>query len=246
MEDLGSLSGGTICCDDPATPRDEGLDWGWPFVNEEMLSIFEDNNVRATEVRVGPFRDPGEEEALAEVVRVLSSAYAKRIYVFVGLIDSWALANNENPWGDTCAVARGERLPNRYKEWISKVVVATRAYPNVVYFDGNEAFRCRPSVEWTQDIYETARAAGATQLIGSNSYVVDLDFGVIHGFRPPQANQVLLESDNQDHTPEAWIALARQSAGGIVFWKGPMSDAEWLRLLAMNKNEAYFHSFRRE
>ncbi len=235
VEDLSSLSGATICCDDPATPIDEGISWGWPYVNEQMLLIYEKNNVNATEVRVGPFEGVPLDNTLPDLIRVLDSALSKRIYVFVGLIDSWALANHVNLFGDGCDVARRTSLPPRYVDWITRVVDATKSYPNVVYFDGNESFRCRPSVEWTNEIYEVARNAGATQLIGSNSGNNPLDFPIVHGFKVVPYGTALLESNNRDYTPEEWMELRRSSDGAVFFWKGPMSDSEWFRLLALSK-----------
>jgi hypothetical protein len=149
----------------------------------------------------------------------------------VGLIDSWALANRENPYGDNCTIAQGDTLPTRYQRWIRKVVEITKDYPNVVYFDGNEANRCSPSAAWTQAIYDTARSAGATQIIGSNSGILTLDFRVYHGFRNVPAGSILLESDNESHSASDWRSLRASSGGTVCYWRGPMGWDEWIGLL---------------
>lgn len=225
----------TCCADEDESNGDEGLLTGWPFVDLPTLNLYAEKGIRATEVRPGPFGNIPEEEAIARTVEVLNLASARGIYVFVGLVDSWALAHPDipegNAYGDTCSVTRQNHLPARYVDWITKVVTATKDFPNVVYFDGNESFRCNPSRGWTNGIYAAARAAGARSLIGSNSNQLSLDFPVQHGFRTVPSGSILLESDNREHSKNDWSNLRRASGGTICYWRGPMSMPEWIDLL---------------
>jgi len=235
--------GATICCDDPETPDvDEGIAWGWPLVIPAMLDRYAAAGINITELRPGPFRSPAPEALLPELTRTVRECEARGIYALIGLIDHWALDHDETPWGDGLEVTA--RAPEqRHKDWIRQVIEATCQSPAAVYFDGNESFKGERSEAWIRGIYRAVQGAleesGRSlfeKLIGSNSGRYALDFVVGHGWRRAVRGELLIESDNEPHSPEDWLDLQRRSranGGYLLAWKGPMSDAEWFRLLPL-------------
>lgn len=233
-EFIPPLLGATTCCDDPATMIDEGVSTGWPMVDSPTLDLYAESSINLTEIRLGPNNgdggDPGPDESLILAEETLLKAEARGVYVLVGLIDAWPMKHGLNYWGDDCSVMH-HPPQQRHLDWVDRVVRTLAHHPNVVFFDGNETFQCRPSEDWVTGLYARAKQQGA-RLVGSNSQgVASLDFEVIHGFRAPGVGQILAESDNRNHSVDDWLALERRSQGVVMFWRGPMSFDEWERLL---------------
>jgi hypothetical protein len=226
------ITGATLCCDDPATDVDEGIAWGWPLVGEEMADHYASAGVQMTEIRPGYFAEDGY-DILPKLRETVERLLARKVYALVGLIDVWPMKHGLSWPGDTCSVTH-EAPQQRHLDWVKAVVEATKEYPNVVYFDGNETFDCDASVEWVEGIYFAARAAGATQLIGSNAYLGISDFQIDHGFSTPASGHILIESDNEPRSCNDWLSmkrLANGSGGYVLLWKAEMSDAEFLSCL---------------
>jgi len=223
------------CCADPDESNgDEGLLHEWPFADDYVLDLYRRAGVRLTEFRIGPGGDDPPAQALARLDERASAARARGVYVLVGVWDAWVAVHGLNAYGDGCSVTQGAP-PERYREWVKRVVEVALRNPNIVLFDGNEQFRCRPSGEWVRGLAGFAREAGYTGLFGSNAEIGAGDFEIHHGFRTVPGGTVLLESDNRDHTPEDWLALKASSGGVTAFWRGPMSMSEWERLLTADE-----------
>jgi hypothetical protein len=233
---IPTLRGATTCCDDPNTAADEGLASGWPFVDERTLDIYQANGITFTEVRTGPTNsasgDPGPEESLRRLDETLTLARARGIYVMVGLFDIWPTKHGLSYWGEDTSVARSAPKPH-HVAWVGQLVAVAKRHPNAVLFDGNETFVARPSEAWVNGLIDAARAAGWTGPIGSNARLGLGDFSVEHGFRPVGDYTILAESDNREHSIDDWLALSGKSGGMVMYWRGPMSWDEWVRLLGM-------------
>jgi len=235
------IVGATVCCDDPDTPDvDEGLYWGWPLVRTEMLDKYAEAGINLTELRPGPFRNPSPEALLPELTRTVRECEARRQYALIGLIDHWGLDHDETPWGDGLEITA--RAPEqRHKDWIRQVIEATAFSPAAVYFDGNESFKGSRSNVWIFGVYDEAKIVLTEsnlghKLVGSNSGKHALDFQVGHGWRAAERGEIMIESDNEPHSPEDWLGMQRRSranGGHLLAWKGPMSDREWFRLLPL-------------
>ncbi len=251
-----SLKAATSCCaDKDESNGDEGLLTGWPFVNDSTLDLDQRTGVQITEVRLGPNKpeslqalsrgfgfwreaarvgyhasDPGPEESLARAEVTARAAYARNIHLLVGLYDAWPLKHGLNAFGDTCEVMR--HAPRDYHvEWVQQVVSRLRVYPNVTFYDGNETYDCDAKRVWVNGLFDAARSAGYGGPLGSNASLGAGDFQIIHGWRPASAPGANLESDNRDHSVEDWLEMRRAASGTTFFWRGPMSMAEWVRLL---------------
>lgn len=228
--------GAIICCDDPRTPSvDEGYRDGWALANPGPLHEMASAGATLTHFRTGPFRDGS--SSIPSLVVAVQAANSLGIRPEVDLIDNWALANGETPWGDGCEVTHSAPRPRHLKH-VREVVEATAAY-DVTYNLGNEGFRCNPEPEWDKGLYAEAKAAGARR-VGSNSGLGIGDYFTTHGFEPACGGNILTEDDGGDHTPEEWIDLYRRSrscGGQVMFWRGTMSDAQWADLLNRMRNE---------
>lgn len=228
--------GAIVCCDDPLTPGvDEGYRDGWSLATPSALAQMAAAGATMTHFRTGPFRDGS--VTIPMVVAAVQNANSLGLRVEVDLIDNWALANNETPWGDGCSVTHAAPRPRHVKH-VREVVEAT-AGMDVTYNLGNEGFRCNPSEAWDRGIYDAAKAAGAGR-VGSNSDLGIGDYITVHGFEAVGGGQFLTEDDGGDHTPQEWIEIYRASkarGGYVMFWRGTMSDAQWAELFALMRNE---------
>jgi hypothetical protein len=229
-----SLKAATSCCaDSDPSNGDEGKLTGWPFVNESTLDLYQRTGVQITEVRLGPTlagADPGPEESLALAEETARAAYSRNIHLLIGLYDAWPLKHGLNAYGDTCEVMR--HAPRDYHiAWVTAVVSRLRVYPNVTFYDGNETYDCDAKRVWVNGLFDAARSAGYGGPLGSNAGLGAGDFQIIHGWRPASAPGANLESDNRDHSVEDWLQMRRAASGTTFFWRGPLSMAEWVRLL---------------
>lgn len=230
-----NLVGAVPCCDDPNTSVDEGIRDGWSYATPALLSYIASYGINATHFRTGPFKDGS--NSVSELRDLVMFANSQGLLVEVDLIDNWALANNETPWGDKCEVTQ-HAPKQRHRDHVANVVNAVKDL-RVIFNLGNEGFRCNPSEAWEQGLFDEAKNNGANT-VGSNSFGNVGDYHTIHGFQVPSAGEILTESDNKPHTPEEWMQLYRdiKAAGAyVMFWRGPMSDADWDRLLTLYKVE---------
>lgn len=229
------LKAATTCCADgnPAD-GDEGLLTGWPFVNDATLALYERTGVRVTEIRLGPNNgkggDPGPEESLRLAVETAALAEQRGIHLLIGLYDAWPLKHGLNAYGDTCEVMR--HAPRDYHiAWVQAVVGALRQFPNVTFYDGNETYDCDAKRVWVNGLFDAARSAGYGGPLGSNAGLGAGDFQIIHGWRPATAPGANMESDNRSHSVDEWREMRRLASGTTFYWRGPMTMAEWVRLL---------------
>lgn len=233
---IPALRGATTCCDDPNTAIDEGIASGWPFVDERTLDIYRAAGINLTEVRVGPVvgngGDPGPEESLLRLDATLTLAEERGIYVLVGLFDIWPTKYGLSYWGEGTDVARSAPRAHHIA-WVHQVIAVAKRHRNALIFDGNETFVANPRAAWVNGLFEAARDAGWDGPLGSNARLGLGDYRVEHGFRTVSSNAILAESDNRDHSVEEWSALRAQSAGAVIFWRGPMSWTDWVHLLGV-------------
>lgn len=229
---IPSLKGATSCCTDGG-PIDLGTTSGWPLVNEATLDLYARTGVTLTEVRMGPASlesgEPGPEESLQRLEQVLTLAEARGIYVLVSLIDGWIVRHGLSYWGEGPDIFQHAPQPH-HLAWIRQVVAVTARHPNAIVYDGNEIYVSRAWPVWVNGLIEEAKAAGA-QFVCSNARLGLGDCQIEHGWRTANSNTIVAESDNENHSIEEWLALRRNSSGSLIYWRGPMSQADWVRLL---------------
>jgi hypothetical protein len=232
------LKAAVNCCSDGGG-TDLGKVTGWPFYNAAVLDLYRRAGVRLTEVRLGPNNpsapDPGPEDSLRLLDETARASAPVGLHIITGLYDSWPARHGFNYWNEDAREVMSRAPQAHHLAWVRQVVAVARRHPNVILMDGNETFVTRPSREWVEGLLAEARAAGYTGLLGTNSgfdpAAVGADFEVIHGWKVAGPGQVLLESDNRDHSVEDWLRLRASASGVTAFWRGPLPAAEWERLL---------------
>lgn len=177
-----------------------------------------------------------------ELRRLLAYAESKGIYVGISIIDSWILDHDASPWnpsrniqgysGGTLEVVK-HAPSDVHRRWIEKVVSETARFNNVIYLDGNESFKGRPSQEWIHGIRDIARekmeVIGARHLFGSNSGITEeVDYLVTHsdGIPDPHPTLPTVNTEYDNQSPDNVISRARQArllgptAVSYHYWAG--------------------------
>jgi hypothetical protein len=176
----------------------------------------------------------------------ISEARLRRIYVEVDLpMDRWPVQHRLSPWQAENNVQGEEHsglsifqsAPDPVHEAaLRKIVAETCEFDNVVYSEGNEAFKS-DSAAWASRVVQIVRELCPGRPIGANSAegAAQADFTIFHqnAAPAPVANGhpvEVNEFEEPNPTPNGVIAQALKAdrtGGYYMYWRGNHTPKQW-------------------
>lgn len=236
------------CCDDPATPGDEGFATGWPVTFSAHLDDvhhWSGGCVKGVVLRTGPtipgvggdypVYENGKFPDWSRLRETVQHANSLGMQAVVDVADAWSIkVSSRNPTNTSCADTRRGPPNDLYIEHIRQVVEATGDL-GVIYETGNELWLCNPSRAWEQAIVDVIRTHAPNAPIGSNARTgASVDYLTSHGwlgeFEPPlPSNGHWTESDQRVLRVEdvqLFVDLWEQQRITTTIWPGRTPTAD--------------------